>query len=83
MRVKNVEKDKPNSMDKIKKHLADWGATIAGLIAAGVVGWQDIDWATFDLKRDKVKLIIMFAIAAGGYLSKFKTKKKDDSTSDK
>jgi hypothetical protein len=64
-------------MKKFNKKLNDWGATIAGLIAAGVTGWTTIDWATFSFSRDKAKLAIMFLIAAGGYLSKFKSKKDE------
>lgn len=64
-------------MEKFKKNISDWGATIAGLITAGLVGWQEIDWATFDFNRDKIKLGIMFLVAAGGYLSKFKKKEEE------
>lgn len=59
----------------IKKNIQDWGATLAGIFAAGVTGWATIDWSTFDFNRDKSKLIIMFMIAAGGVFSKFKGKK--------
>jgi hypothetical protein len=62
-----------------RKDFRDWAATIAGFITAGLVGWQNIDWSTFNLERDKTKLLIMFAIAAGGLFSKFKkSSKKED-----
>lgn len=62
-----------------KKDFRDWAATVAGIITAGLMGWQGIDWSTFDLERDKTKLFIMFLIAAGGFFSKFKKpKKKED-----
>jgi hypothetical protein len=64
-------------MKKLKQNIRDWGATIAGFIAAGLTGWQSIDWGTFDINRDKYKLAMMFIIAAGGTFSKFKKTKKD------
>lgn len=61
-----------------KKNIHDWGATVAGLIAAGVSGWAIIDWSTFDFNRDKWKLAMLFIMAAGGFFSKFKGEKKEE-----
>lgn len=60
-----------------KKNIRDWGATMAGILVAVCVAWQDIDWATFDFNRDKFKLALSGMIAAGGLLSKFKKPKND------
>lgn len=63
---------------KIKNNIHDWGATIAGIVTGGISALVWIDWNTFDVERDWKKLLISFAIGAGGYFSKFK-KKEDDS----
>lgn len=59
---------------KRKNWWANHGATIAGLVTAVGTAWATIDWTTFDLQRDGIKLIISAVIAGGGWLSKFKVK---------
>lgn len=59
-------------MKKLKENLRDWGATLAGVVVAVATAWQAIDWSTFNLERDKFKMILIGLIAAGGVLSKFK-----------
>lgn len=63
-------------IDKIKKNICNWGATLLGLIVAVLTAWQMIDWDTFDMKRDWIKLLMSAVIALGGYVSQFKTIKK-------
>ena len=65
-------------MNKLKKKLTstDWLATISGLVTAVAAAWLTIDWTTFDIKKEWPKLLLSAVIAAGGYLSKFKTNKE-------
>lgn len=63
-------------LDKLKANIHDWGSTLAGIITAGTAALVWIDWATFDLERDWKKLLVSFAIGAGGYFSKFKKKEE-------
>lgn len=67
---------------KIKDKIRDWGATIAGIVVAVASAWSTIEWSTFDIKRDYMKLIVSAAIAIGGIFSKFKqvTPKNDTTT---
>jgi len=63
---------------KLKNRISDWGATIAGIAVALGTAWSTIEWSTFDIKRDYMKLIVSALIALGGYFSKFKQIKKED-----
>lgn len=57
-----------------KKFMADWGATLAGLVVAIATAWSTINWKEFDITKEYPHLIITALIAAGGYLSTFKIK---------
>lgn len=65
---------------KLKESIRDWGATIAGIAVALGTAWSTIEWSTFDIKRDYMKLVVSALIALGGYFSKFKqiSKKEDE-----
>ena len=59
-------------INKLKKNIHNWGATIAGAIVAIATAWSSIEWSTFDWERDYMKLVLSAAIALGGYFSTFK-----------
>lgn len=44
-------------------------ATIFGALTSLCVAWSSIDWATFSLKRDWMKLVVSGIPALGGYMS--------------
>lgn len=62
-----------------KKLMADWGATVSGLIVAIATAWSTINWKEFDIQKEYPHLIITAMIAVGGYLSTFKIKENGDS----
>jgi len=58
-----------------KEFMADWGATIAGILVALGSAWATIDWKEFDINKEWPHLLITAMIALGGYFSQFKLKK--------
>lgn len=62
-----------------KKFMADWSATIAGIVVAVATGWSTISWKEFDITKEWPHLIVTAAIALGGYLSTFKIKENSNS----
>lgn len=56
--------------------LADYGATLMGLLVAISNAWLNIDWINFDIKKEYPKLILSAIIAIGGYKSIVKLKNK-------
>lgn len=68
---------------KTKEAFANNGATIAGLLVALANAWITIDWENFEFTDGNImKLSLSGIIAMGGYFSRFKTSKKQDSTID-
>ena len=65
-------------MKKLTEKLTntDYLATILGIATAIASAWLTIDWTTFDFNKEWPKLFLSAMIAAGGYLSKFKTNKE-------
>ncbi len=61
-------------MKKIKNVCKDKLATILGLLTSLCTAWAVIDFSTFDIKKDWIKLIIIGMPAIGGYVSKIKSK---------
>lgn len=61
-----------------KEFMADWGATIAGIVVAVATAWSTIDWKGFDITKEWPHLVVTATIALGGYFSQFKLKKKDE-----
>jgi len=60
--------------DKIKAFDKDLLATIFGVATTLCTAWASIDWSTFDIKRDYMKLIISAIPAFGGYFTVIKSK---------
>lgn len=54
-----------------KNHLA----TIGGLLTSLGLAWQVIDYNTFTIEKDWLKLVILSLPAVGGFFSTFKTTK--------
>lgn len=61
-------------MKNIFKHkkFGDYISTVLGAIVAIANAWTTIDWATFDIKRDYMKLILSGLIALGGWMTQLK-----------
>ncbi len=60
----------------MKKINNDFAATMLGLLVAVANAWINIDWDNFEWSPNNcVKIGISAIIAAGGYISTFKTKK--------
>lgn len=60
----------------MKKINNDFAATMLGLLVAVANAWINIDWDNFEWSPNNcVKIGISAVIAAGGYISTFKTKK--------
>jgi len=54
-------------------------ATLGGLLVSIATAYTVIDFNTFDIKKDWVKLIIVGLPAIGGFFSRIKdTEKKDE-----
>ena len=58
----------------VKNKLADLSATISGIAVAIALAWIDIDWATFDVKKEWPRLALLAVVAVGGIVSKVKLK---------
>lgn len=56
--------------------LADYGATLIGLLVAISNAWLNIDWINFDIKKEYPKLVLSAIIAIGGYISTVKLNTK-------
>ena len=59
---------------EVKNKLADLSATISGIAVAIALAWIDIDWATFDVKKEWPRLVLLAVVAVGGIVSKIKLK---------
>ena len=60
----------------MKKINNDFAETMLGLLVAVANAWINIDWDNFEWSPNNcVKIGISAIIAAGGYISTFKTKK--------
>lgn len=59
---------------EVKNKLADLSATISGIAVAIALAWIDIDWATFDVKKEWPRLVLLAVVAVGGIVSKVKLK---------
>lgn len=60
----------------MKKINPDFAATTLGVLVAIANAWVNIDWDNFEFSPNNcVKIGISAIIAAGGYISTFKTKK--------
>lgn len=68
-------------IQKLKKNIANWGATLLGLAVAIAVDVMTINWIEFDIKKEWPKLLCSVVIAVGGYVSKIKMKKDDSGKS--
>jgi len=56
--------------------LADYGATLIGLLVAISNAWLNIDWINFDIKKEYPKLVLSAIIAISGYISTVKLNTK-------
>lgn len=70
-----------NIIKKIKENIHDWFATLMGLLVTITVAWQAVDWNSFSLKRDWIKLVISAIPAIGGYITELKKKNNGTDTS--
>lgn len=59
---------------EVKNKLADLSATVSGIAVAIALAWIDIDWATFDVKKEWPRLVLLAVVAVGGIVSKIKLK---------
>lgn len=58
----------------VKNRLADLSATISGIAVAIALAWIDIDWTTFDIKKEWPRLVLLAVVAISGIVSKVKLK---------
>lgn len=59
---------------EVKNKLADLSATISGIAVAIALAWIDIDWTTFDIKKEWPRLVLLAVVAISGIVSKVKLK---------
>ena len=64
--------------EKIKTFDRDLLATIFGVATTLCTAWASIDWSSFDIKRDYMKLIISAIAEIGGYFTVIKKKQEND-----